>query len=592
VVNPPAPESGREEQARGRDAFCAVALARAACVVALALAGCVGAPRDSVTAPVAAGAAAWSTHGPDAPGAGADALPCGPTLLIVHAPQLEAVAARWARYRRAGGWNVLLHEAARGDDPDRAREGILGAIRSVAARIDGGPGSLSVLLLGDAGPGGIPAWTFPQHDPQLRALSDPLYATDHPYQTPFGGHEPQVALGRVPARDALQAETFLTRLMLHESPAELGPWRRRVVYAAGEGRYGAADAVLESLFRTMVDRLVPEAFDVSMTYAKATSVYCPPPSTLSDTLLTRLGEGFMLFNYVGHGSARELDYLLWRRRAVPILSADDLERLGNSSGRGTVALLTCCSAGWYDLPGGAPSLAEALLFHPAGPAGVIAGSRPTHPYANMVLQKELTSHLLGGRARTLGELDLCTTRDMLRTDATDAQLDAVVLPVALLARWPSDLGALRQMHVQLYNLLGDPATRIDLPAHIAGLRIEAGRLTGRIERMHGGRATVTFETARADPARSAGLLPVDGADDPDLERKAAVNYALANDPVLLRVEAKVASGALDVALPETMPEGTAVVKVYALGTDEEGRALDAMGALRLPPPAPPEYPQP
>ena len=187
----------------------------------------------------------------------------------------------------------------------------------------------------------------------------------------------------------------------------------------------------------MVERFVPDDFDVSLTYAKASSIYCPPPSRLTATVLRQLGDGALLFNYVGHGTATAFDELRLGEQRLPILRIDDPQRLPSPHPRLPIALLTCCSAGWYDLPGGDLSLGEAMLFHPAGPVAVIAGSRPTHPYPNAILQKDVTMLLLVDRVQTVGDLDLLATRSLLQIDATDREIDLLAAPIAVANKWPT-----------------------------------------------------------------------------------------------------------------------------------------------------------
>jgi hypothetical protein len=499
-------------------------------------------------------------------------------LLVVHAPALAPAAAAWAEYRAVRGWEVVTFAAPPAGDAAACRAQVRARIREFAQ----GAGPRAVLLLGDSD--AVPAWTFPQLDATLRDPRDADYATDHPYQVfEDGDPVPRIALGRVPARSGAEAAAVLAKVRQYEESPALGPWRRRITYAAGEGRFGMADALLESLFRTMVERLVPDAYDVSMTYAKPSSIYCPPPARLTDTLLARLGEGSLLFNYVGHGSEYGFDAMSWKGLTVPMLEVADLARLANRTPGLPLALLTCCSAGWYDLAGDERSLAEAMLFHPAGPVAIIAGSRPTHPYANVVLQKEFTRLLLTGSGgpATVGELDLAAMQQAILVDPEDGQLDAIAAPIALAMRWPTSLGGLRRMHVQLYNLLDDPALRLDLPRRsVGGIALADGRLEGRVESMRRGRVLVTVESPRTSPARSEALLAVTGEDDPDLDAKAAHNYPIANDVVLLRLTGEVAGGRFEVPLGE-MPPGARLVKVYAAGEDDEGRAFDAIGAERL-----------
>ena len=508
----------------------------------------------------------------------------GGSYLIIHAAHLEKAAAAWADYRTQDGWNVVRHPVEPADEVAAQRRALRRTIRQFAAdHQEDATLPIAVLLLGDADARGVPTWTFPQLDPALRDIDDDNYATDHPYQLIDDTDDlPDIALGRIPARSNDEAIGVLEKVKRYEHDAPFGLWRRRIAYAAGEGRFGLADLAFEVLFKQMVSRLVPDEFDVSMTYAKASSIYCPAPSKLTDTVLDQLGDGALLFNYIGHGSAERFDYLHFDGRRIGILNVDDLARLNGNHARFPIALLTCCSAGWYDLPDDRLSLAETMLLHPAGPVAVIAGSRITHPYANMILQKDITQLLFRQRIETVGELDLLATRSMIEIDAVDRSLDALVLPIAIAQGWKSTLSQLRQMHAHLYNLLGDPALRIALPVgRVEGLALHSERITGRVPNMQTGRVVITIETARTKPARADQLVPVQGLNDPELETKAAHNYPLANERVLVQLEGEVKDGRFEIALDRALPSGAALIKAYVVGEDDTGRTFDAIGATRV-----------
>ncbi len=508
----------------------------------------------------------------------------GGSYLIIHASHLEKAAAAWADYRTEDGWNVVRHPVEPADDVTVQRRALRRTIRQFAAdHQEDATLPIAVLLLGDADPRGVPTWTFPQLDPALRDIDDDNYATDHPYQLIDDTDDlPDIALGRIPARTNDQAIGVLEKIKRYEHDAPFGLWRRRIAYAAGEGRFGLADLAFEMLFKQMVSRLVPDEFDVSMTYAKATSIYCPAPSKLTDTVLDQLGDGALLFNYIGHGSAERFDYLNFNGQRLGILNVDDLAQLTGNHARFPIALLTCCSAGWFDLPDDRLSLAETMLLHPAGPVAVIAGSRITHPYANIILQKDITQLLFRQRIETVGELDLLATRSMIEIDVVDRSLDALVLPIAIAQGWKSTLSQLRQMHAHLYNLLGDPALRIALPVgRVKGLTLNSERITGRVQNMQTGRVVITIETARTKPARADQLVPVQGTNDPELETKATHNYPLANERVLLQLAGEVKDGRFEIALDKLLPSSAALIKAYVVGEDDTGQTFDAIGAMRV-----------
>src|SRR5689334_2487728 len=105
-----------------------------------------------------------------------------------------------------------------------------------------------------------------------------------------------------------------------------------------------------------------------MTYAKATSVFCPPPSQLSETVLQRLGEGCLLFNYLGHGSPWGLDSLYWAGKRIPILRVRDVEKWRPPADDALmpIAFMSCCSVGHFDLAKGDHCLSETMLFTSGG----------------------------------------------------------------------------------------------------------------------------------------------------------------------------------------------------------------------------------
>lgn len=530
----------------------------------------------------------------------------GGTLVIVFPAELREAAEEWAAYRTETGWDVVLEPAPTTGDVAAVRLNVQSrirlALRPERAEQPRPREPYAVLLLGDAcdsnlpagaRPRGIPAWRVPQRDPVLVDQRDPDFATDHPYQLLDDADDlPDVMLGRIPARNVDEARIVLEKIQRYEQHPPRGEWKRRVTYIAGEGRFGPADQLLEELFRTMVDRMVPPAFDISMTYANPLSVYCPPPMALVDVSLRRLGEGALLFNYIGHGHAEGFDRLEWDNKRWPILRTGDLARLAADEGRGLpIALLTCCSTGWYDLPreSGKVSLAEAMMLHPSGPIAVIAGSRPTHPYANTIIQKNITTALLDRRASTIGEMDLWATRAMTKRDAADLEIDALAYPIALAGRWKVGLNELRSMHMSLYNLFGDPATAIPHPVSSVNNLVfirdasekERWTILGHIPGMKRGGAVITIETARTSSVRESEIEFVTDAADAQLPHKTERNYAIVNERVLHRVEGTVTEGRLEARFAGTPSSRAAVLKVVALGENEQGEPIDAIGAIPL-----------
>src|SRR5690606_22330 len=127
-------------------------------------------------------------------------------------------------------------------------------------------------------------------------------------------------------------------------------------------------------------------------------------------------------------------------------------------------------------------------------------------------------------------------------------------PIAAAMRWPISLAQLRLMHVRMYNLFGDPATRLAHPRlALATLKLENDALVATAPGIAEGVATVTIETRRDGMREPERIEPVLGAADPELERKAAQNFAAASERVLRTLTAPVRNGHLDVRFNEPMP---------------------------------------
>jgi hypothetical protein len=482
----------------------------------------------------------------------------GRAAVIVHPPALQASAEAWAAYRRGQDWDIRLLAVESGESPDALRTRIHAFFndRPMTSEIR------AVLLLGDApsavagpadspgahraDPDGIPAFFFPQDEPALLRGGEPTFPSDHPYALPDRPSERErltssIAVGRVPVATNEEALAVLDKIKRYESlPAE-GTWRRRITYVAGEGRFGPFDRLLESLFIRFADELLPPSFDLTMTYAKPGSPWCPPPSQVERTTLLRLTEGSLLFTYLGHGHAQGLDSMRVGDQRFPILRASALDELPPND-RLPIALLACCSTGWFDLPPKngreRKSLAESMLLAANGPIAVVAGTRPTHPYGNAVMQKELTRVLLAHGDQPLGEIDRLTRIEMMRLDDDDRTLDAIVRPVAIATDWKLSLADLRRMHVRMYVLVGDPMLRvIDQGENLASVELlNHGRDMGLALAVDDGwirSAEIVGETARSAQPQHPSAPPLTELPEPfapleEIERDARARFPLAN----------------------------------------------------------------
>lgn len=521
----------------------------------------------------------------------ADAPDSKGMLVIVHRSSLADVAHEWGEYREATGWQTTLHEVPDETQDDDARLFIQRAIRQAHLEFSSSSDKpFMVLLLGDAeGTDGLPTWHHEQFDETIRSSRDSRYATDHQYQlADDNDHLPGFALGRVPVRSLADARTVLEKIRRFEAEQLIQPAPNRVEMMAGEGRFGPLDRLLEWMFHQMVDRLVPLEYDLRVAYAHPNSVYCPPPDELNSYVKNSMVSDAVFFNYIGHGGPTGLDQLIWTGGETRMLSVNDFTELPPPTRQPGPAFLNCCSTGWFDLGEQRTSLGEAMLRSPKGPIAVIAGSRMTHPYANALMQKNFIRAMLFDRASTIGEVDLQTTRSLMQRDALDRQIDAIAGPLARLMSWPASLHAHRAMHMELYNLLGDPSTQLPQPrGTIEDLSFNNSTLSFVVPRLATGEARVVIESARDSFAAPDALAELASRNDPAFLEKVAQNFPVAQQRTLWEKTITVDDSRVQIELPNPLPPNAAIIRVMVVGRDGKEQLLDAFSAIEVPrPPVP------
>lgn len=502
-------------------------------------------------------------------------------LLIVHTKELATAAQEWKAWRSSQGWSVTL-AAVDGGTAEAARD----RIRAWATEQGSFP--RAVLLLGGVSDAesGIPTFRFKQLDPLIKDRRDDSFVSDGPYQDLNDDGTPDLMLGRVPVSTVAHATRVLDKIRAWET-APPSAAHRCVELVGGEGRFGPYDALLEVLTSTLLIDSVPPEFDLRASYAKASSPFCPPPSRVRAIIRDQALSGALLFNYVGHGHATGLDALWWRGGRERLLETQDLALTDAESPSlrpGGVALLVCCSAGWYD-DRAKPSLAEALLLHPSGPVAIFAGSRPTHPYANAIVERDGVRALLRDRVDSVGAWDLAITRS-LAAGGLD-EIDLIATPIAMAQKWALSLRETRRQHALLYNLIGDPSTRLVYAPPTGSVElslVSATRLSGVL---HGADATLPLVaevllTARRT-ATPRGVIPATGQDDPGLELITTRNWPRANEWVRWRGEVPVKDGRFELDLPDlrTSDAENVVVIVNRLKESAAGGAM-ASGTTAAP----------
>ena len=504
-----------------------------------------------------------------------EVLPPEPKLnyIVVAEDDLIAPAMAHAAWREGLGYKTKVYRVSElvggSIEPDALLKAVQGVV--AAAKADVGEGHpLFLVLYGDA-PG-----TFDHSGKQIPAIpcinesmAGAGCATDNTYGDVDGDGVPEAAVGRIPVFTEAQAAAFLEKAKGFESQYENGLWNRRVAVYTGVGGFGAEiDGLIEGVTMDALKR-VSHAFDIVGAYANPSSPYYYTP--FEEKVVELFNGGSLLTVYVGHGSSGSMQGL----------TGDQIDQI-KCEHRLPFALFFACLTGNY--PADEPSIAEQVLALPRGPIAVFASTDISHPYANAVFVYEAQRVLLDERPKTFGEAMMRAKWALMHHEDDFRQLMDTVATVQV--PWDQQ-ERLRRQHLDLYNLLGDPATPMHYPATNAAFDPVQGKMpngplhvSGEVPDMASGLAFITLETERDVILQK--LDPVDPK-NPDPATVQA-NWEKAVNKVVVSKTVPVNSSHFeaDLEVPEDLPTGTYYVKVYADGVTVDGARSDGFGFVEAP----------
>lgn len=485
----------------------------------------------------------------------APALADGPERYVaVVPPKLRQAIEPLLAHRRAEGLDVRVVDASQG----------FGVVRRAVTDLD----PRYLLLVGDVDL--VPAFEAAEA------------TTDRPWGDHDGDGLPEAAVGRIPSSDPAAVARVVARTIAYEAARSEGRWRKQCALVAGEGRFGAlADAMIETMVQRILTNKVPLAYDVDLTYANPRSPYCWPPERFAARVVDRAREGALVMAYVGHGDQRSVDELRVKGPDGRVERYEVLDA-GRASAIETdgppIMIAIACWTGRYEAP--EPCIGEELLLTGKGPVAFLGATRISHPIPNALLAIALVGELFGDGPDRLGPA-LDRARASLVKDTGDP-IRREILQLSLAIMPPSELKYELPRHVDMYNLLGDPALRLARPSREGALeaRVDGQRLVVRGKVAPGPRSvTVTLEVPRDQVARPAapGETP-------------AERCVRTNDKVLRAAVARVAAdGTFAVDLPRpTGAGGRHVVKAFATdgGCASLATTLDLPAPAGAPPAAP------
>jgi hypothetical protein len=251
-----------------------------------------------------------------------------------------------------------------------------------------------VLLVGDASYDTLNATTPPQANRLPTFLVQTVFggetASDVGFAQLDGDEKPDVALGRVPAREADQVRVFVEKTLAYEQNAPSGEWRSRVL-AVADGQ--------DPAFHDEAQRFLDQ-----FSSGFQTTLVNPPAGTAqaNTEIVNDLNSGSALVGYFGHGSVTQ-----WGKDNL--FTVKDVASLQNGTKVPVVINMTCLT-GLFTHPK-VQSLTETLLWKADGGAvAVLAPTSLTLSDDQSFLSNALVQGYLKDRTARLGDIFLQAQR--------------------------------------------------------------------------------------------------------------------------------------------------------------------------------------
>jgi hypothetical protein len=258
-------------------------------------------------------------------------------------------------------------------------------------------------------------------------------ASDNWYAA-FAGEDamPDVALGRLPVRDAAQLATVVSKIAAYAAQPLGQDWQHSALLVADDGfrAFQAGEAALFEGTGDAMARRLPPGFDALKLYLSAIPE-ADQAAVARQAIVDSLNAGRLFVAYAGHGGIT-----LWADEVV--FRASDLAFLHNADRLPFVVVLNCLN-GFFNAPTG-DALGETMLSKPDGGAVAVFAPTSVSPMAGQEVMGEAVARALFRE----GHLRI-----------GDALVHARLAMAGL--EYFEDLS-------QSWALLGDPATRLAFQA--------------------------------------------------------------------------------------------------------------------------------
>jgi hypothetical protein len=318
----------------------------------------------------------------------------------------------------------------------------------------------AVLILGDDDSPGFEAARLPYHG--WLAKHPKEFASDSMFGDLDHDGIPDVPVGRIPARNPEELAAVIRKILAWEarnpSPEDL-----TIPVWAGDPGFGKiGDVMAQVSLPFFIQRLRHEAPPWAgfwLMHSEPRSPFCGWVKDSAATFNQRIALGGLLSAMIGHG--RNDSWWITTLPSGPLRYRAEDARAMMGATPAPPHLVFACRCGAFADPEKA-CLGEEMLFAPGGPVACIAASVDSHPITNYYGSTSLLASLANDPPVTLGQLWVQSIREAhSRREFTKELLVSVLEPFVIGTRNP--VKDLKADHLLIYNLMGDPATRLFLP---------------------------------------------------------------------------------------------------------------------------------
>ena len=277
-------------------------------------------------------------------------------------------------------------------------------------------------------------------------------ASDGSYVTISGNDSlPDMLVSRLPARNLIELNAMVSKIIAYERSPEMGPWRKKLLLLSGVG----FDFTRQS--EALVNTYVPPNFEVAKIYAN------DPKSEYyggAQEVINGMSNGTLIVNFLGHGGGS-----IWSDNRM--LGLEDIPLLENGQKLPFVISMTCYT-GYFDNPHGS-SLSEEMIKSENGGAIAFYGSTGLGwLWGDYRLAAEIFDSIFKSNITTIGEI------------ITNGEIQ-------FLAKNPSYIDL-----IEIFNLLGDSALALGVPKLTVSLDVTPSVDEGDILQVRGIISDQTF----------------------------------------------------------------------------------------------------